>query len=88
MNQRIIDIRIAQAQAHGVIVGLPKPFAEAVAAIADVLTQVHEWIDVVFMFEGDLSHVSGQTWSIRVDMTWSVLFEWEPPWGAINMRLS
>lgn len=88
MIQRVIDPRIVQAQAHGIIVGLPKSLAEQIAVIADVLEHVQDWIDIIFMFEEDLGHRSGSTWAIQIQPPWSVLFEWQPPWGAINIRLN
>jgi len=88
MNQRVIDIRVQQAQTYGVIVGLPKHVAEEIAEIADALEHAHYWTDVLALFGSDLRQLTGSTWGIRVDQQWSVLFEWESPWGAINIRLN
>ena len=83
---RVSDIRIIQAQRHGMIVGLPREDAYHIAMTADLLTVCTDWTDVHFGFPGLARH-SGRTWRIPVDQRWNMLFEWIPGFGAVNIRL-
>lgn len=87
MTLRISDPRIVQAQRHGIIVGLPREDAYNIAIMADLLSAMVEWRDVLFMFPLELDHYEGQTWRIRVDDRWFMIFEWVDELGAINIRL-
>jgi hypothetical protein len=85
---RISDPRIAQAQRHGIIVGLPREDAYHIAMMADLLCGPMEWRDLTFMFPDELAHHDGDTWKVRVDERWWVHFEWIEEFGAVNVRLN
>ena len=88
MTHRITDLRVQQAQSAGIIVGLPRAFAEDVAIIADVLSDCHIWTDVLSMFPGEVERHDPGTWKVPVAPGWWMLFGWQAPWGPVELRLS
>ena len=87
MSPRVSDLRVHQAQQHGVIVGLPKPFAEEVAALADFLMDCHLWSDVTLPFEEELVAHSPTSWRVPVEGKWWLMFDWAKPFGPVALRL-
>lgn len=89
MVLRIIDLRIEQAQRHGRIVGLPKVFAEEVAALADFLLACHMWSDVILPFDGEVIRHGGGRWRIPMKgrSGWWMTFKWMRPFGPIELEL-
>ena len=51
MIARVVDLRVIQAQRHGVVVGMPRVTAQRIAAIADFLGAASERKDLAFMFD-------------------------------------
>ena len=87
MTSRISDLRIQQAQQHGAIVGLPKAFAEELAALADFLLDCHLWSDVTLLFEGEvIAHGPGR-WRVPIEDGWWLVFGWLPPFGPVELEL-
>jgi hypothetical protein len=83
---RVTDLRVAQAQRHGVVVGLPPEVAQRIAAIADFLGAASEWKDLEFMFD-ELERHHGRGWKVPVDRRWWLAFEWVEGFGPANVRL-
>lgn len=86
MTFRITDLRVAQAQRHGVVVGLSRDTAQRIAAIADFLGVASEWRDLEFMFD-ELERYEGSGWKMAVDDRWWLAFEWAVGVGPVNVRL-
>ena len=86
MIVRVTDLRVAQAQRHGVVVGLAPETAQRIAAIADFLGAAGEWKDLEFMFD-ELERHEGRGWKVPVDRRWWLAFEWTEGVGAVNARL-
>jgi len=84
---RISDLRVRQAQQHGRIVGLPKAFAEEVAALADFLMDCHLWSDVTLLFDGEIVQQGQGVWGVPVTGDWWLVFGWESPLGPVELRL-
>ena len=83
---RISDLRIIQAQQFGVIVGLPRHDAHQIAMIADLLTAMHDWSDLTFMFD-HLARHAGPLWSVPVSSQRTMAFEWMDGFGPFNIHL-
>jgi plasmid maintenance system killer protein len=83
---RVSDLRVTQAQRHGIVVGLPRKEAQQIAMIADLLSATTEWRDLTFMFDR-LAHHEGRAWKVPVDQRWWLLFEWIEGFGPVNIRL-
>lgn len=86
MVSRIADLRVTQAQRHGVIVGLPREDAQRIALVTDLLIAMHDWRDLGFMFD-ELARHHDSTWKVPVDERWALTFEWVDELGPINIRL-
>ena len=86
MIVRVADLRVVQAQRHGVVVGLARETAQRIAAIADFLGAAGEWKDLAFMFD-ELERHEGSGWKVRVDRRWWLAFEWAEGVGPVNVRL-
>ena len=86
MTIRVTDLRVAQAQRHGVVVGLARETSQRIAAIADFLGAASEWKDLQFMFD-ELERHEGRGWKVPVDRRWWLAFEWAEAVGPVNMRL-
>lgn len=87
MSPRISDLRVHQAQQHGVIVGLPNLFVEEVAALADFLLDCHLWSDVTLLFAQDIVAHSPTAWRIAVEGRWWLMFDWAKSLGPVDLRL-
>tara|TARA_R110002020_G_scaffold161283_3_gene346235 strand:+ start:1630 stop:1974 length:345 start_codon:yes stop_codon:yes gene_type:complete len=87
MISRISDLRIQQAQQHGCIVGLPKDFAEEVAALADFLMDCHIWSDVTLPFDGKVMPHGAGFWRVPLRDGWWLKFAWVPPYGPVDVQL-
>ena len=83
---RVADLRVAQAQQHGVIVGMPAETARRTAAVADFLAAASEWRDLAFLFD-ELERHEGWGWRVKVDRRWWLAFEWAEGIGPVNLRL-
>jgi plasmid maintenance system killer protein len=83
---RVADLRVAQAQRHGVVVGLASETAQRIAAIADFLGAASEWEDLEFMFD-ELERHEGKGWKVPIDNRWWLAFEWTEGVGPVNVRL-
>lgn len=81
------DLRVQQAQQHGCIVGLPKDFAEEVAALADFLVDCHIWSDVTLLFDRDVKPHGPGRWRVPVEAGWWLMFGWTPPFGPVELEL-
>jgi hypothetical protein len=81
---RVTDLRVAQAQRHGVVVGL-RQVAQRIAAIADFLGAASEWEDLEFMFD-ELERHEGRGWKVPVDRRWWLASEWAEGVGPVNVR--
>ncbi len=87
MVSRISDIRVEQAQRDGRIVGLPKDFAEEVAALVDFLIDCHIWSDLTLPFDGEvMAHGPGR-WRVPVQDGWWLMFGWIPLFGPVELQL-
>lgn len=86
MIVRVTDLRVAQAQRHGVVVGLAPETAQRIAAIADFLGAASEWEDLEFMFD-ELKRHEGRGWKVPVDRRWWLAFDWTAGVGPVNVRL-
>ncbi|RWH69159.1 hypothetical protein [Mesorhizobium sp.] len=87
MKSRISDLRVLQAQQHGRIVGLPKTFAEEVAALADFLMDCHLWSDVTLPFEGEIVGCGPGRWRVPVAAGWWLMFDWVQRFGPVELQL-
>ncbi|MGX9181802.1 hypothetical protein [Mesorhizobium sp. BHbdii] len=87
MTSRISDLRVLQAQQHGCIVGLPKAFAEEVAALADFLMDCHLWSDATLLFEGEIVGCGRGRWRVPVTAGWWLVFDWMRPIGSVELQL-
>lgn len=85
MIVRVADLRVAQAQRHGGVVGLASETAQRIAAIADFLGAASEWEDLEFMFDELERHEGG--WKVPVDRRWRLAFERTEGVGPVNVRL-
>lgn len=83
---RIADLRVAQAQRHGIVVGLPRETARRIAAVADFLAVASEWRDLAFMFDA-LERHEGSGWKVPVDRRWWLAFGWVEGIGPVELRL-
>lgn len=86
MTPRVTDLRVAQTQRHGVVVGMAPGTAQRIAEIADFLGAASEWKDLEFMFD-DLERHEGRGWKVSVDHRWRLAFEWTEGVGPVNVRL-
>ena len=86
MTVRIADLRVVQAQRHGVVVGLPRETARRIAAVADFLAAASEWRDLAFLFD-ELERHGGRGWKVAADRRWRLAFEWVEGIGPVNLRL-
>ena len=86
MIVRIADLRVAQAQRHGVVVGLPAETARGIAAVADFLGAASEWRDPAVLFD-ELERHEARGWKVPVDRRWWLAFEWAEGIGPVNVRL-
>ena len=86
MSVRVSDLRVIQAQRHGVVVGLPRVMAQRIAALADFLGAASEWKDLAVMFD-ELERHEGSGWKVPVDRRWWLAFDWSEGIGAFNVRL-
>lgn len=86
MIVRIADLRVAQAQRHGIVVEMAPETAQRIAVIADFLGAATEWGDLAFLFD-ELEHHEGSEWKMRVDQRWWLAFEWAEGVGPVKMRL-
>lgn len=86
MTVRVADLRVVQAQRHGVVVGLPRETARRIAAVADFLAAASEWRDLAFLFD-ELERYEVRSWKVAVDGRWWLAFEWAEGIGPVNLRL-
>lgn len=86
MTGRVTDLRVAQAQRHGVVVGLSRATARRIAAVADYLAVASEWEDLEFLFDA-LERHDARGWKVRVDRRWWLAFDWAEGTGPVNVRL-
>lgn len=86
MTVRVADLRVIQAQRHGVVVGLGRETTQRIAAIADFLGAASAWEDLEFMFD-ELERHEGRGWKVPVDRRWWLAFEWAEGVGAVHVRL-
>lgn len=86
MIVRVADLRVAQAQRHGVVVGFPRETARRIAAVADFLAVASEWRDLAFLFD-ELERHGGTGWKVPVDRRWWLAFEWAEGIGPVDVRL-
>jgi len=87
VTERIRDLRVRQAHEHGVIVGMPRAFAEEVAMTVDLLKDVHIWSDLTLGFGERLFKHGPRRWRIKLSDGWWMMFEWLTPWGPVELRL-
>lgn len=87
MVSRITDLRVQQAQQHGCIVGLPKDFAEEVAALADFLMDCRIWSDVTLVFDGEVMPHGPSHWRVPVKAGWWLVFGWTLQCGPVDLKL-
>jgi plasmid maintenance system killer protein len=83
---RIADLRVSQAQRHGIVVGLPRVTAQRIAALADFLGAAGDWRDLAVMFD-ELERHERTGWKVPVDGSWWLAFDWTEGVGAVNVRL-
>jgi hypothetical protein len=72
LTVRVADLRVAQAQRHGIVVGLPRETARRIAAVADFLAVASEWRDLAFLFD-ELERHELRGWKVAVDHRWCSL---------------
>jgi plasmid maintenance system killer protein len=85
MYAKVSDIRVIQAQRHGIIVGLPRELAEQIARVADYLLASTTWGDIKFLFS-ELQR-DGEQWSIPLNSDWSIAFRWTDGLAAFDIHL-